>query len=94
MPFLRLHPEVINRKERVRDREIDTIIGKNKRDAIVTICERKTKMAIIHKLDEGHKAEALPQTVFLSLLAYKDKVHSITSDNGDELLHTKKLRKA
>lgn len=79
-----LRPQIINRKERVGDWEIDTIIGKNKRDAIVTICERKTKMTIIHKLDNGRNAKGLAQCVFLSLLAYKDKVHSITSDNGSE----------
>lgn len=38
----------------------------------------------MHKLDNRRNSKGLSQCVFLSLLAYKDKVHPITSDNGSE----------
>lgn len=88
-----LRPDIINNKERVGDWEIDTIIGKNSRDAIVTICERKTKMTIIRKLPKGKNAEGLAKMVFLALLPYKQKVLSITSDNGSEFAAHKKITK-
>lgn len=88
-----MRPEIINNKERVGDWEIDTIIGKNNQGAIVTICERKTKMTIIRKLDKGKDAQALARTVFLALVPYKDRVHSITADNGSEFAAHKKIAK-
>lgn len=77
-------PEIINNKGRFGDWEIDLIVGKNNKGAILTLVERTTAMIMIHKLKEGKQAQGLAQTVVKMLLPYKDFVKSITSDNGSE----------
>ena len=65
---------MINNKERFGDWEIDLIIGKNNRGAMVTIVERKTAMVMIRKLENGKNACDLADTVTDMLLPYKDSV--------------------
>ena len=77
-------PDIINNRERFGDWEIDLIIGKNNKGAIVTIVERTTAMIMMRKLKKGKNAQNLADTVIDMLLPYKDVVKSITSDNGSE----------
>lgn len=56
-------PEVINNKERFGDWEIDLIVGKNNKGAMVTIVERTTAMVMIRKLEKGKNAQALIQSL-------------------------------
>lgn len=77
-------PEAINNKERFGDWEIDTIIGKDGKGAIVTIVERSTAFFMMKNLPNGKDAESLAKTVIEMLLPYKMQVHSITADNGTE----------
>ncbi len=76
-------PEIINNKERYGDWEIDTIIGKNHKGAIVTVVERKSSFILIRKL-KGKNAEELAKQTIRLMVPYKELVHSITSDNGTE----------
>lgn len=76
-------PEVINKKDRFGDWEIDTIIGKNHKGAIVTIVERKSNFILMRKLKTKNAEDLAKETIRL-LAPYKDLVHSITSDNGTE----------
>lgn len=93
-----LRPEIINRRLRFGDWEIDTIIGREGKGAIVTITERITGLLLMRKLNKGKEAKHLAKVVIQMLLPYKAHVHSITSDNGTEfaehLLITKKLETA
>ena len=76
-------PDCINNKERVGDWEIDTIIGKDNKGAIVTIAERATAFVLIAKL-EGKNALELAKAVVRLMAPFKDLVLSITADNGLE----------
>lgn len=84
-------PETINNKERFGDWEIDLIVGKNNKGAMVTIVERKTAMIMIRKLEKGKNADALAETVIEMLMPYKTFVKSITSDNGSEFARHEKI---
>lgn len=84
-------PDVINNKERFGDWEIDLIVGKNNKGAMVTIVERKTAMVMIRKLENGKNADNLADTVIDMLLPYKNSVKSITSDNGSEFARHEKI---
>jgi IS30 family transposase len=44
-------PAVINNKDRIGDWEIDTIIGKNHKQAVVSIVERVSKLTILRKVE-------------------------------------------
>lgn len=84
-------PDVINNKGRFGDWEIDLIVGKNNKGAMVTIVERKTAMIMIRKLENGKNADSLADKVIEMLLPYKDIVKSITSDNGLEFARHEKI---
>jgi len=86
-------PEIINNKERFGDFEIDLIVGKDNKGAMVTLVERQTAMVMIRKLENGKNAERLADTVIDMLLPYKDVVKSITSDNGAEFARHQKIAK-
>lgn len=86
-------PEIINNKQRFGDWEVDTIIGKNHKGAIVTIVERKTAFFMMQKLDQGKDAKGLAKQLTEMLLPYKKIVHSITSDNGCEFAEHKTISK-
>lgn len=66
------------------DFEMDTIIGKDGKGAIVTLVERNTNFTLARKLPEGKNAKALARMVILMLLPYIGKIRSITTDNGSE----------
>jgi len=79
-----LRPSVVDEKKRFGDWEIDTIVGKENRGAIVTITERTTGFLVMEKLRKGKNAKSLATTVINLLLPYKKHVLTITSDNGTE----------
>jgi IS30 family transposase len=76
-------PKIVDEKSRIGDWEIDTIIGKNHKQAVLSVVERVSKFTILRKLD--YKTSAATKTALMEALAeYKDYVHTITSDNGTE----------
>ena len=82
-------PAIVNNKERIGDWEIDLIVGKNHKGAILTAVERKTGFLVMSKTD-GKKAKSVKTKTINALAAYKDIVHTITNDNGKEFaLHEK-----
>ena len=66
------------------DFEMDTIVGKDGRGAIVTLTERSTNMLFMRKLDKGKNARELARTVVKMLGPYKEYIRTITTDNGTE----------
>jgi len=76
-------PECVKDKKRVGDWEIDTIIGKDSKGAIVTIAERATAFVLIAKLN-GRDAMELAKAVVRLMAPFKQLVLTITSDNGTE----------
>ena len=76
-------PPIVETRCRIGDWEADTIIGKNHKQAIVSMIERKTGLALIRKV-ERKTAEAVEQAIIRLLKPYRDQVLTITSDNGKE----------
>ena len=76
-------PAIVEERKRIGDWEADTVIGKNHKQAIVSIVERKTGLTLIHKV-ERKTAQAVSHAMIELLKPYKDRVHTITSDNGKE----------
>jgi IS30 family transposase len=69
---------------RFGDFEMDTIIGPNHSETILTITERKTNYRMIQKLPKGRDSGELAKEVFKILLPFKNKLKTITTDNGSE----------
>ena len=88
-----LRPSIVNEKKRFGDWEIDTIVGKGNKGAIVTITERTTGFLMMEKLKKGKNAKSLATTVTNLLLPYKNHVLTITSDNGTEFAEHRVIAK-
>jgi transposase, IS30 family len=76
-------PIEVERRERVGDWEIDTIIGKDKRGAIVTINDRATGLLRMKKL-KGKDATELANEVIVLMMDLRTYNKTMTSDNGKE----------
>lgn len=76
-------PEIVELKERFGDLEIDTIIGKNHKGAILTINDRATSRVWIRKLS-GKEAIPVAKIAVWELRKVKNLIHTITADNGKE----------
>lgn len=83
-------PSVVDDKSRIGDWEIDTIIGKNHKQAIVSIVERKSKFTILKKVPRK-TAQNVTEATIEALKKYTDSVLSITGDNGTEFAHHEKI---
>ena len=79
-------------KKRFGDFEIDTMIGRNRKGAIMTTNDRCTHLVLIRRL-AGKEAAPLASTAIEALLPYKDKIHTITADNGKEFARHKEIAK-
>lgn len=76
-------PAVVETRSQIGDWEADTIIGKNHRQAILSIVERKTGFTLIRKV-ERKTAQAVSDAMTALLKPYVSKVYTVTSDNGRE----------
>lgn len=87
-------PEEANGK-RFGDWEMDLVIGKEQVSAVLTIIERSTNMFFQTKV-ESKQPEVVANAAYRLLLPYKEKVYTITIDDGLEFKNhkwlTKKLR--
>jgi len=72
-----------NTRKRIGDWEVDTLIGKQQKHAMLTLAERKSRFTLIGKVPR-RTAQAVRQQVCNLLLPVKDKVHTLTSDHGKE----------
>ena len=76
-------PASVNARKRIGDWEVDTLIGKQQKHAMLTLTERKSRFTLIGKVPR-RTAQAVRQQVCKLLLPVKDKVHTLTSDHGKE----------
>ena len=79
---------------RVGDFELDTIIGKDGKGAIVTLVDRKTNYMMMKKSRKGKEAEEVAQIVRDLLFPYRHYVKTITTDNGSEFCDHRKISQA
>jgi IS30 family transposase len=84
-------PDVINGRRRYGDWEGDTIVGKSRRSALVTLVERKSGYARIGRVD-GMKSDLTMRAAKRRLKDLPSSLRrSITFDNGKEFAEHRKL---
>ena len=76
-------PAVVDRGNRIGDWEGDTVIGNGRRSALLTMVERKTLYTVIVRLT-GKRADLLAEAAVQGMQHLKDRVKTITLDNGLE----------
>ncbi len=81
------HPSIVETYSRIGDVEIDTVIGKGPKGAIVTIIDRKSKFSLFKVVDS--------KQALIDLMApIKNNIHTVTSDNGKEFSFHKDVSEA
>jgi transposase, IS30 family len=86
-------PEIVEKKERFGDFELDTVIGKNHKGAIVTANDRATGLFKIKRVP-SKDSKLVRQAVVELLSDLKPNLHTITSDNGKEFAQHKEISAA
>jgi len=86
-------PKIVDAKKRIGDLETDTIVGANQKGAITTIVDRASMFVKI-SIPTTKKAIDIETETLKLLTPFKDKIHTITSDNGFEFSNHKNISKA
>ena len=86
-------PKIVDRKERFGDFELDTIIGKNHKGAIITANDRATGLLKVKKVP-SKDSKVIKEAIIELLMDVKPFLHTITSDNGKEFALHKEISSA
>jgi IS30 family transposase len=74
-------PAIVEEKQRVGDVEMDLVIGKNHKGALLTINDRATEMLKMGYVEGKEAAVVLAKAVEL-LADWKVILHTVTTDNA------------
>jgi IS30 family transposase len=86
-------PAEVEEKQRFGDLEIDLVIGKNHKGALLTINDRTTGMLQMKKI-ESKDAEIVKEATIELLKNWKPFLKTITSDNGKEFAKHQSIAQA
>lgn len=86
-------PAIVDTRRRFGDWELDTVIGKHHRQALVTLVERKSRLTLIVKVMRK-TAEQVTIAIIQLLKPLSQWVHTLTVDNGKEFAQHLQLAKA
>ena len=85
-------PTIVDNLERIGDLEGDTIVGKDKRDRLLTHTDRKTGLTSI-SLVLAHNADKIAKQTEVDTKRVFNKTKTITYDNGPEFTFWKDIEK-
>jgi IS30 family transposase len=86
-------PAIVDRKKRIGDWEGDLIVGAQRKSALFTATERKSKLELLCKLANKSAAELRDQSIEL-FTPFEKRVYTITLDNGKEFCEHEAIAKA
>jgi len=76
-------PQLVEQRARLGDWEVDTLVGKGHRGAMVSLVERKSRYTLLQPVTQRLANLVADATISL-LQPFTDLVHTITGDNGKE----------
>jgi len=76
-------PDIVEKRERFGDLEVDLIIGKNHKQAILTINDRASGMLLMRKV-KSKESNVVTKAIIELLEDWKPYLNTITADNGKE----------
>jgi len=80
---IHMRPKSVETRLRVGHWECDTVIGVSHKQAIVSMVERKSGYAVLKKVSRK-TSEAVGNAIITGLTPLKQRVHTLTYDNGKE----------
>ena len=87
---IELRPEIVNKRLRIGDWEVDSVIGKLNKSSIVTLVERVSRYTTIMKVS-SKEAEVVAKAIIKRTKESNLPVHTITGDNGTEFTNHKTI---
>jgi len=85
-------PKIVDQKIRIGDFEIDTIIGAKHKRAIISFVDRASKYSVLIKV-RNKTASAVTKALCNNVSKFKEKILTITADNGKEFAYHEKISK-
>jgi IS30 family transposase len=76
-------PEIVDKRLRIGDWEVDSVIGKLNKSSLVTLVERVSRYTIILKVN-SKEAQVVAKAIVARAKEMKLTMHTITGDNGTE----------
>ena len=86
-------PGIVDDRTRLGDWELDTIIGKGRRQVLVSLTERTSRLALIAKVSTK-EAEGVTHAILKLLAPLSEQVYTLTADNGKEFAQHEAIAKA
>ncbi len=84
---------IVEEKTRIGDWEVDTIIGSQHQGALVSMVDRASKFTFLAQVS-SKAAIGVRRAIVACLKPVKDKVLTITADNGKEFAHHRRIAQA
>jgi transposase, IS30 family len=73
-------PKIVNERKRIGDKEMDIVLGKNRKPGLLMLHDRKARMTWLEKI-ESKSADYIEKKINKMIRRCKHKVTSITTDN-------------
>ncbi len=86
-------PEIVERRIRIGDWEVDSVIGKLNKSSLVTLVERVSRYTVIIRVN-SKEAEIVAKAIIKRAKSLKLPPKTITEDNGTEFADHKKIAEA
>jgi transposase, IS30 family len=83
-------PEIVEKRIRIGDWEVDSVIGKLHQSSLVTLVERVSRYTVILKVN-SKEAQIVAKAIIARAKELKLLIHTITGDNGTEFAEHKKI---
>ncbi len=86
-------PNIIEKKSRIGDWECDTVVGHDKKSVLVTVVDRTSLFTCCSRVF-GRTSEIVSSAIIRMLKPHRDKVLTLTFDNGSEFVKHEKIARA
>ena len=86
-------PQEVEKKERLGDWECDTVIGKDRKSILVTVVDRASLYTACSRV-LSRSAHVVSQAIIRMLRPFKERVKTLTFDNGSEFVKHETIARA
>jgi IS30 family transposase len=76
-------PAIVDRRSRIGDWEVDTVVGVGSKDCVATLVERRTGFTLLGKLRD-RSSHGMTRRLCSLIRRIPDRFHTVTADNGTE----------
>ena len=86
-------PHEVEQKERLGDWECDTVIGQDRKSVLVTVVDRVSLYTVCSRV-LSRSAHVVSQAIIRLLRPFKERVKTLTFDNGSEFVKHDRIARA